>query len=150
MKNSFVYISKNAKKANEIYNTMSVEEQFFITGGDTRSWYVKQEEYNEKIIYSSLCLDNNIPVSFLDVFFINGVGEISIGVRNNQRNKGYASKEIKKFLHWYKNNKDKFTILSWYVNINNVKSIKLAEKFGFTRDIDRDFDENWIAYKYEY
>lgn len=91
---------------------------------------------------------NKTPVSFLDVFSINGIGEISIGVRKNKRHKGLASKEIEKLLNWYKNDHS-LKLLSWSVNINNKASINLAEKFNFIRDYKRDFDEEWITYRYE-
>lgn len=147
----YIYISKNANLANEIYHTMSLKEQSFVTGGDTRDWYIQQKDYdknNSIIVYSSLTLLNKTPVSFLDVFSIDGIGEISIGVRKNKRHKGLASKEIEKLLDWYKND-NSLKLLSWSVNINNKASISLAEKFNFIRDYKRDFDEEWITYRYE-
>ena len=144
-------ISRNAELANEIYDTMSLKEQSFVTGGDTRKWYIQQKDYdkdNSIIVYSSLTVINKIPVSFLDVFSIDGIGEISIGVRKNKRHRGLASKEIEKLLNWYKND-NSLKVLSWSVNIHNKASINLAEKFNFVRDYKRDFDEEWITYRYE-
>mgnify|MGYP002623650604 CR=1 FL=1 len=149
MKN-YSIISRNAKLANQIYDTMTKREQSFITGGDTRSWYIQQKEYdkdNSIIVYSSLTLCNNRPVSFLDVFSIGGIGEISVGVKKSKRHMGLASNEVEKLIEWYKNNSNKLEILSWSVNVKNKSSIKLAEKYNFKRDPKRDFDEEWITYK---
>lgn len=147
------FISRNAEKSNEIYRTFSEEEREFVTGGDTRDWYVKQEEYDGKtlgkVIYSSLCIEDNEPISFLDVFVINNIGEITLGVKKNKRGYGYASMEVKRMLDWYKENKDNGWIksLSWFTHSKNKDSIRLAEKFNFTRDYERDYDEEWIAYR---
>lgn len=149
MKNNITYVSRNAELANEIYDTMSDKEKEYVTGGDNRSWYVQQKDFDKEnsiIVYSSLSLKNNIPISFLDVYNIDGIGEISIGVRNTERGKGYAIQEILKLLSWYEHNKKDLT-LSWCVNINNKASINLAKKFNFKRDYKRDFDKNWLAYK---
>ena len=69
----YINISRNAELANEIYNTMSLDEQSFVTGGDTRSWYVQQKDYdknNSIIVYSSLTMINKTPVSFLDLLMV--------------------------------------------------------------------------------
>ena len=127
---------------------MTEKEQSFVTGGDTRFWYVKQEEYdreNSFIAYSSVTIKNDVPVSFLDVFVKDGIGEIAVGVRKYYRHKGYASREVENLLRWYNKNKQ-IKKLSWCVNKNNKRSVALARKFGFFRDESNDFDDVWIAY----
>ena len=150
MSHNITTVSKSVNLVNEIYDTFTKKEQMFVTGGDDRPWYVRQQEYDKEgfVVYSSVTLDGSTPVSFLDVFSVDGVGEISLGVRKSERGKGFAKNEVKKLLLWYDKNKDSLDVLSWCVNRKNEASVSLAESFGFQRDRDRDFDSNWIAYRY--
>lgn len=145
------YTSKNAKKANQVYNTMTRKEKYYLTGGDNRDWYVRQKEYtgkNKTNVYSFITQYENKPVSFLDIFQVpedKGIGEIDVGVAKNQRGKGYANESVRRGVEWFDNNPEMHTLV-WGVHRDNVASRNLAKKNGFKRDTDWDYDKEWIAY----
>lgn len=146
---SITYTSRNAKKANQVYNTMTNKEKYYLTGGDKRDWYVRQKEYtgkNKSAVYSLITQNENVPVSFLDIFSNgDGTAEVAIGVSKNSRGKGYAQESMKRGMEWFDNNPE-VQQLVWGVNANNKASIELAKKYGFKRDRNYDYDKEWIAY----
>lgn len=93
--------------------------------------------------------ENGVPVSFIEIWTDGGRGErtgqISIATRNEEkyRGKGYASKEVEKAIKWAdRYGKTMLDELQWIAEKTNTGSNRLAEKYGFVRDVDES-DNHW-------
>lgn len=134
------YYSHNIKKANDIYKTLTDEEKHHLTGNvydDNAPYYDKkyessQRSYNRASVYSFLTEVKDVPVSLIDVYDHDGIGLVSIMVRNDEkyRGKGYAKESVKRALDWFEQNPD-ILQLDWAAHYDNVGSQKLAEEMGF-------------------
>lgn len=141
---------RNADKANEIFKTLTDEEKYYLTAEKKPKQYVSKEEYGKDStnVYSRIEYYADKGASFFDVWCNdNGVGEVSIAVRNDPdfRGKGYSKRAMEAGLKWFEQNKD-MQWLVWGVNANNTASRKLAEKYGFHHYKSYDHDKEWITY----
>lgn len=142
------YARRNAKKANNIYKTLSDEEKYFLTADENSKQYVKREEYGKKgsNVYSLIEQYKDIPVSVIDIWQ-NGRGgaDVSIAVRNEEqfRHKGYASRALENGIKYFYDHPE-LEYLIWGVNEKNRPSIELAKKYGFYLYDKR--DDGWETY----
>lgn len=57
------YISKNVKKANQIYDTLTDKEKYYVTAEKNQKQYVTREEYHSKNLRTFLVRLNKIKES---------------------------------------------------------------------------------------
>ena len=142
------YARRNAKKANDIYETLSDEEKFFLTADEESKRYVNQKEYGKQgsNVYSLIEQYKDVPVSVIDIWQ-NGRGgaDVSIAVRNEEqfRHKGYASRALENGIKYFYDHPE-LEYLIWGVNEKNRPSIELAKKYGFYLYDKR--DDGWETY----
>lgn len=142
------HYSRNAEKANRVFDSMSTQDKYYVTADKSASRYVTQEEYEKYAStgFSFITQYKDTPVSFFDIWVnSDGSGEVSVGVSTSERGKGYASKSVEKGLKWFNSNKEVKELI-WGVNSNNKASIKLAKKYGFKHEKNRDYDNEWHTY----
>ena len=142
------YISKNVKKANQIYDTLTDKEKYYVTAEKNQKQYVTREEYHSKKsqnVFSSIEQDKGKPVSVIDMWKgYDKQVDVSIAVRNDPkyRGKGYASRAVERGIKWF-NEHPEYERMVWGVNVNNQPSINLAKKYGF-KVIDEHQDD-WMV-----
>jgi GNAT superfamily N-acetyltransferase len=142
---------KDRKAVNEIFNSMTLKERYYIDGDIGKKYiptqYATKRRYETNkagLLYHATVFVNDVPVSFLDIYDhmnSNGeIGEICIGTRGEKkyRGKGYASKVMNEGIKWFKKDKDMVS-LRYYVHTENTPSIKFAIKNGF-KIIDKNKD----------
>ena len=137
----------NASKSNKVYSTLTKKEQYYLSGGENRKYYINQKDY-KSAAYSVITSCGNTPVSFLDIFVDpnhRDTGEVAVAVSKNYRKKGYAQESIRRGMEWFDNNSEMKTLV-WGVHKDNSASIGLAKSSGFKRDRKWDYDKEWIAY----
>ncbi len=143
--------SRNAKKANDIYKTLTDEEKKHLTANpydDNPHFdkvYEKQKDY-KSAAFSLIKEVKDVPVSAIDVFDQgNGVGAIAVMVRNGEqyRGKGYAKESVKRALDWFEQNPD-ILQLDWVTFSDNYGSQKLAEKMGFELNKKKSDDKSKV------
>lgn len=147
------YVSKTNAIANEIYNTMSPKERKFIGGSSKKDSYVTDED-TQYIVKRFIKKVNNTPVAFLDLYSDrNNSVAVSIGTRGGEeyRHKGYAQDLINKAKAWY----DESNILSepiskmwWGAEPDNLASIRLSQKSGFSKNEEKSKDNQWYLGEY--
>lgn len=142
------YASKDVKKANDIYKTLSKQEKYFLTAEENSKRYVSREEYGKKgtNVYSVIEQYKDTPVSVIDIWKNDrGGADVSIAVRNdnNYRHKGYASRALENGLKYFYDHPE-IEYLVWGVNSQNRPSIELAKKYGFYLYDKR--DDGWDTY----
>lgn len=142
------YASKDVKKANDIYKTLSKQEKFFLTAEENSKRYVSREEYGKKgtNAYSLIEQYKDTPVSVIDIWKNDrGGADVSIAVRNDSkyRHKGYASRALENGLKYFYDHPE-IEYLIWGVNSQNRPSIELAKKYGFYLYDKR--DDGWETY----
>ena len=118
--------------------------------GVAEDTYMTSEEA-EYLVKRAVKKVNNIPVSFIDFSAdANGVA-VTIGTRSGKeyRNKGYATAVAKQGMKWLDKHIDEFDQVVWWVNKDNVGSVKLAKSLGFKLDESSVLpDDPWIKYQY--
>ena len=135
---------KDRNAVNEIYNSMSREEKYYLDGeiGNDKvpkeyATHRRYETNNAGLLMHATIFADKIPVSFVDVYDhdkSNGyIGEICVGTRGGDeyRNKGYASMAIQKAIEWFNDDDNKMIDLRYYVHSKNKPSIKFAIKNKF-------------------
>lgn len=142
------YASKDVKKANDIYKTLSKQEKYFLTAEENSKRYVSREEYGKKgtNVYSVIEQYKDTPVSVIDIWKNDrGGADVSIAVRNdsNYRHKGYASRALENGIRYFYDHPE-IEYLVWGVNSKNRPSIELAKKYGFYLYDKR--DDGWETY----
>ena len=142
------YDSKDTKKANDIYKTLSDREKYFLTAEENSKRYVSREEYGKKgsNVYSVIEQYKDTPVSVIDIWKNDrGGADVSIAVRNDEkfRHKGYASRALENGLKYFYEHPD-IEFLVWGVNAENHPSIELAKKYGF--EFYDDLGDGWQTY----
>lgn len=152
--------SRNRKKANDIYKTLSDKEKYYVTAEDnTPKQYATRKEYSKKgpNVYSRIEQVGKTPVSVFDAWD-QGHGElsVSIAVRNdpNFRHKGYAQKAVEDGKKWLSEHPEYYS-MSWGVAASNNASKQLAIRNGFkfvNRSVAYDdpdnLDKAWEYYVY--
>ncbi len=142
------YASKDVKKANDIYKTLSKQEKYFLTAEENSKRYVSREEYGKKgtNVYSVIEQYKDTPVSVIDIWKNDrGGADVSIAVRNDNkyRHKGYASRALENGIKYFYDHPE-LEYLIWGVNSKNRPSIELAKKYGFYLYDKR--DDGWEIY----
>ncbi len=142
------YASKDIKKANDIYNTLSKQEKYFLTAEENSKRYVSREEYGKKgtNAYSLIEQYKDTPISVIDIWKNDrGGADVSIAVRNDSkyRHKGYASRALENGIKYFYDHPE-IEYLIWGVNHKNRPSIELAKKYGFYLYDSR--DDGWDIY----
>ena len=153
---SVKYYSKNAKKANDIYKTLTDEEKYHLTGDpydDSKHFdkkYETQKNYEQAAVYSLIMEVKDVPVSMIDIYDHGDKGAVAIAVRNDEkyRGKGYATESAKRALEWFEQNPD-ILQLDWSTFSDNYESQKLAEKMGFEFNKEESDDKVKVYSKYK-
>lgn len=152
--------SRNRRKANDIYNTLSDKEKYYVTAEESPpKEYASRKEYSRKgpNVYSRIEQVDKTPVSVFDAWD-QGHGElsVSIAVRNDERfrHKGYAQKAVEDGKKWLEQHPEYYS-MSWGVVASNDASKQLAIKSGFeyvNKTIDfyepDNKDKTWEYYVY--
>lgn len=138
-----VSTEKDRKAVNEIFNSMTLKERYYIDGEIGKKYIPKEyatkrryETDEAGLLYHATVFANDVPVSFIDIYSFalsNGkVGEICIGTRGEKqyRHKGYATRALQEGIKWFKKT-NSIKELRYYVNDNNSASIEFAKKNGF-------------------
>lgn len=113
---------------------------------------VYDAEYSSKtLVKRFLKTVGNTPVAFFDISDEEGIMNVSLGTDPNYRGRGYASQVAKSGLQWWDKNREKYgdKKLSYWVRDDNVGSIKVAEKAGFTKnEKESKRFKGWSRYEY--
>lgn len=129
----------DAEKANDIYNTLSYEEKYHLTGNayekgskPDKKYESSQKNYEQATAYSLITEMKDVPVSLIDVYRHGDKGYVAIAVRNDEeyRGIGLAKYSTQKALEWFEQNPE-ILQLDWAVFADNYASQNLAEKMGF-------------------
>lgn len=141
------FVSRKAKDTNDIYKTLSYDEKAKVTGNDVTEDFIKQEDYVSAAA-SFILKYKDVPVSAFDIWKEKD-GEVAVSVLTRSgdeyRNKGYATKAVKRGMEWIENHPEINTVY-WDVRKDNVASIALAKKFGFEQMKGDGKDPAWTAY----
>lgn len=141
--------NKSVNKVNEIYNTLTDKEKALVTGSDIPpDKFTTREEYGKYLYTSNIMTILKTPIAVVNVWWEgNSEAAISLMTRNDPeyRNKGHASKLVEETIKQVKDS-NRILNLYWDVRIDNIPSIKLAEKYGFKKDYD---NGEWLQYKKE-
>lgn len=149
-RNRIVRSESSSKDVDEIINGMTDTEKDWILAGSDH--YLNTEE--RSTIAKRIVVKDNTgkPVSFFDLLEDGDRDmQIALGTRSGDkyRGHGYASKAAKQAIDWVDRNQDKIKQknLVWGVHIDNIGSIKIAEKNGFKLD-KRSYssDGKWVNY----
>lgn len=134
---------------NDIVDTMSIKDKEYL---NLTSDKYQTSENADNLVKRFVMKQGNVPVSFFDVRADDEGAAIAIGTRagNEYRGKGYGKKVAAKGKAWLDKNAKNFNQVVWWVNKNNIPSIKTAEGIGFELDKDSVLpDDDWIMYKYK-
>ena len=141
--------AKTKHKVDEIIDSMSPDDRDKVLAGCDR--YLDLEE-GEHVAKRALKEIDGVPVSFFDILedsedtFV-----LSLGTRSGEqyRGKGYASEVADQAMTWLEKNKKRLPQkkIVWGVRVDNIGSIKIAEKHGFELDKDSYSDDGkWVNY----
>lgn len=137
----------SAKKANNIYKSLSREEKKLVTAREEPpEEYTNDLEYASYLGKSFVLSVGKTPVSTLDIWRENdNDAALAMMTRNEKkyRNKGYASKVVEAGMNWLESSGIEKAY--WDVRNDNVASRKLAEKYGFENK--GEFKEGWLQYE---
>lgn len=142
------YASRDAKKANDIFKTLSKQEKLYLTAEENSKRYVSKKEYGQQgsNVFSLIEQYKDTPVSVIDIWKDDrGGADVSIAVRNEERfrHKGYASRALENGIKYFYDHPE-IEYLVWGVNSKNRPSIELAKKYGFYLYDKR--DDGWDTY----
>ena len=143
-----------AKDANDIYNTLSLDDKRKITARkDPPKEFTNDKEYLSDVhLKSFMTKYKDVPVSLFDVWS-EGDGDVALSLMtrggDEYRGKGYASMAVKRGIEWIDNNPQIMTAY-WDVRKDNVASIALAKKSGFRKMRGEGRDPAWTAYQKKY
>ncbi len=141
---------KSTEAVESIINGMSKKERDYVLAGSDH--YLNREERSTLAKRVLIKDKKGDPVSFFDLLEDgNDDLQVALGTKagKEHRGKGYASKAAKQVIDWVDRNQDKIKQknLIWGVNVNNVGSIKIAEKNGFKIDKTSYSDDGeWVNY----
>lgn len=86
--------------------------------------------------------DGDIPVAFLDIYSDDKNANIVLGTRTDYQGKGYASRVTKEGMKWVDRNIGRLSHVEWNALYENEASKHLAEKYGFERAPDWDYEDD--------
>lgn len=153
--NDFFIERSTPDAANDIYNTLTDKEKYYLFGLEKRKKYANPKSYRNKgsiKIQSALIKVGDTPVSVVDAWIQNKNSvNLSIMTRNDRkyRGKGYGSRSAEIVIGYLLDENHGIKNIYWGAHENNVASIKTAEKLGFKRypkgDMEYD-DALWLEY----
>lgn len=126
--------SRDRAKANDIYNTLTDREKYYVTAEKGKKEYTPKGEYEKPFsAYSFIESYKDVPVSVFDAWYNgNDTVNVSIAIRNDKRfrGKGYAHRAVANGKKWLEEHPEIETMV-WGVNRENKPSVNLAKKNGF-------------------
>lgn len=139
---------KTKAQTDEIFNTLSPHKKELL-GSEKDAKEMWGIDDSELILKRYIQKCGKIPVSVLDIvstYYLGGQDHtgkafVVLATREGYEGKGYASKNVEKALKWVNNHKKLVKELNWTYNTTNLTSKHLAEKYGFTIDLNR----TWVA-----
>lgn len=146
-----VSANKTINAVNEIIRSMDSDDLYKILAGDSE--YLSMEQ-GSAVIKRILKKDGQIPIAFFDMLDDGDTINVIVGVKSGQyRGRGYGSEVVMKGMNWLDKHKDlvpnKEKVV-WGVRTDNVSSIKLAKKNGFTLEKDSKHKDKygyeWVNY----
>jgi RimJ/RimL family protein N-acetyltransferase len=145
---------KTEQEVDDIINSMNKKDKERVLAGS--NYYLNSDQYSSVAKRSIQRDKNGKAVSFMDLLDDGEELQVCLGTRNGKqyRGKGYASKAAAECMNWVKRNRNKIPHkrIVWGVAVNNIGSVKIAQKNGFKIDpksYRKDTDEMWVNYVYE-
>lgn len=149
---------RDANAVNDIYKTLSRDDKRKVMGGDSPKAFTNQDEFNHTLA-SFVLKHKDVPVSSFAVWSEDDgsgkyKGEVALSLMTRSgkdyRGKGYASKAVQAGMKWLDDNPE-ITTAYWDVRKDNVASIALAKKHGFTEMKELPYDDpDWTMYEKRY
>ena len=134
---------KTNAQANDIVDSLSAKDKVFL-GADDEPWIRKDDEVQQSMNIAKRFVETDpvskTPVSFFEIWDYQDPskpGQTALATRNDPqyRNKGYATRAVKRGMDWYNRYGYKqISSLEWIVHKDNAGSIALAKKFGLKLD----------------
>lgn len=133
-----------------IMNTLTEEDRSLMAIQGNQRYLEKDGK--KQVIYRSLLLNKGIPVSFFDLLDVGEALNAVVVTRSESayRGHGNADKVVSEGLNWWKRNKHNLSYekINWWVDMDNIASVELAEKHGFIKDITSTSEyDNFILYE---
>lgn len=128
---------------------MSKDDREKVLDGSDSYLSIDEGEHIAKRVLKKV---NEIPVSFFDILEdSDDTFVLALGTRSGDefRGKGYASAAADQAMSWIEKNKKRLTQnkIIWGVRVDNIGSIRIAEKHGFEIDPDSYSDDGlWVNY----
>lgn len=121
---------------NAIVETLSKKDKYYLGTPDNEKWIPDdvRAETVSNIAKTFIIKHGNTPVSMIQIWDNQNpkIGQIAIATNPKYRGKGYTSKGINEAIKWFNSNKNKtMAELQWNNRIENEKSAKIAEAYGF-------------------
>lgn len=112
---------------------------------DTKKYLYNKEEFINNILdrngeYNSIYIVslNNTYIGFISLYFYDNTYEVSDGILQEFRGRGYATKLLKEFCEYVFNNTS-IKELYGYIDKDNISSIKSAIKSGFINTDNKEY-----------
>lgn len=134
---------RTKEQEDEVFNTLSTRKKELL-GAKPTAKEVWGNNDGDIILKRYIQRCGKIPVSVLDLVSTNyenhkGGAFVALMTREGYEGRGYASKNVEKALDWAKKHKTLIQELYWDYNTDNLSSKHLAEKYGFTVDLNRTY-----------
>ena len=144
-----VNANKTSKDVDDIISTMTKDEKnkLYLDDDGTYLNFEQGSSVAKRIIKKN----ENVPVAWFDMLEDGSNLNIALGTRSGDefRGKGHASYCAKKGMEWFNRQKEYDTAI-WGVRVDNIGSIKIAEKNGFVLDNNSySDDKKWVNYVYK-
>lgn len=155
-RNNIIRNRGTTKDVNDIVKTLTKKEKELLGADPKKDWIEKEFELETLANKAKTFVtkENGVPVSFIEIWSNGGrTGQIAIATRNDKkyRGKGYASKEVEKAIKWAdRYGKTMLDELQWIAEKTNTGSNKLAEKYGFVRDVEESDNHHDGLYNFYY
>lgn len=132
-----------------IMNTLTEEDRTLMSFQADEKYLAKNGK--EQVVYRSLLLQHNIPVSFFDLLDVGDALNAVVVTRSGKyRGHGNANKVVTEGLQWWDLNKHNlpYKKINWWVDMDNISSVNLAEEHGFIKDLTSTSEyDNFILYE---
>ena len=138
----------DAKESNEIYRSLTKKERQLVMADDKPpNRFTDSAELRDYSVNTSTIYNKKKAISSVTAWK-DGDENVALSVmtRNDPsyRHHGYADQAVKKAIEWLENSD--FKRAYWDVRVDNVQSIKLAERNGFKYLRDNKNDPTWKLY----
>ena len=141
-------IKRNAKTRDDvetIVKNLSPEDRRKLGMTPDEKEYLSIQQ-GEWVVKRIIAKHGDIPVAFFDVFADDRTANISLAVRSDYQGIGYGGEVTKKGMKWIDRNLNKFEHVEWNALYENYASRHLAEKYGFERAPDWDYENETGKY----